>query len=367
MHVWTIATRNLLGERGRLAITVGGVAFSVILILVLVGLYQGWNRQMTRFLGSLDADLWVGQQGSRDMSHAISLLPATTNQQLTTINGVQGVTSFLGRQVNFETENGEAILMLVGVDPSSPIRPFNIVEGSFTPNFGEIIVDKVFAQKENLGIGDTVTINNKTLTIAGISSGGHILIYSYAFGAMEDVRSILNLTNITNYFLVKTDDPVATKSAIERALPNVFVRDRQTFLDDNAAIVSETFLPIIGVLVLIALAIGITVIGLTIYTATVEKRREYGVLKAIGYTNSQLFRIALGQSLVAGIIGFVVGNILILGVVWLAQSAVPGFQYEVGWKEIAATGVVTLAMASLAALIPLKRLMSIDPAEVFKA
>lgn len=367
MHVWTIATRNLLGERGRLAITIGGVAFSVVLILVLVGLYRGWQAQMTRFLGSLDADLWVGQQGSRDMSHAVSLLPTTVNQQLTTISGVESVTPFIGRQVNFETKKGEAILMLVGVDPLSPVRPYNVVEGSAVPKFGEIIVDKVFAQKENLGIGDTVTINGKTLTISGISSGGHILIYSYAFGALGDVQEILNLQGITNYFLVKTSDSVATKSAIEDALPNVFVRDRQTFLDDNAAIVSETFLPIIGVLVALALAIGTAVIGLTIYTATVEKRREYGVLKAIGYTNGQLFHIALSQSLVASVIGFVVGNILIIGVVWLAQTAVAGFQYEVGWNEIAATGVVTLAMASLAALIPLKRLVAIDPAEVFKA
>ncbi len=367
MHVWTIATRNLLGERGRLLITVGGVAFSVILILVLVGLYQGWKAQMTRFLGSLDADIWVGQQGSRDMSHAISLLPSAVGSQLSAISGVQSVTPFLGRQVNFTTKKGETIVMLAGIDAVSPIRPYAMVEGSSVPGPGEIIVDKVFAQDQDLRRGDQLTINGKTLTISGIASGGHILIYAYAFGAMEDVRSILNLTNITNYFLVKTDDPAATKSAIEDALPNVFVRDRQTFLDDNAAIVSETFLPIIGVLVLIALAIGTAVIGLTIYTATVEKRREYSVLKAIGYTNSQLFRIALGQSLVAGIIGFVVGNILIIGVVWLAQSAVAGFQYEVGWKEIAAVGVVTLAMATLAALIPLRRLVTIDPAEVFKA
>lgn len=301
------------------------------------------------------------------MSHAISLLPATIGNQLSTINGVQSVTPFLGRQVNFETKKGEAIIMLVGIDATSPFRPYAMVEGNPVPQSDEIIVDTAFAKKEHLHRGDQLTINGKTLAISGISSGGHILIYSYAFGAMEDVRQILNLQGITNYFLVKTDNPAATKQAIERALPNVFVRNKQTFLDDNAAIVSETFLPIIGVLVLIALAIGIAVIGLTIYTATVEKRRKYGVLKAIGYTNGQLFCIALAQSLIAGIIGFVVGNILIIGVVWLAQTAVAGFQYEVGWKEIVAVGIVTLAMASLAALIPLKRLMSIDPAEVFKA
>ncbi len=367
MHTWTIATRNLLGERGRLIITVGGVAFSVVLILVLVGLYQGWKTQMTRFLGSLDADLWVGQQGSRDMSHAVSLLPATIKQRLTTINGVQSVTPFLGRQVNFTTKKGEAIVMLAGIDPASPIRPYAMVEGNPVPKSGEIIVDTAFAKKEHLRRGDQLTINGKTLTISGISSGGHILIYSYAFGAMNDVREILSLQGITNYFLVKTNNVDATKTAITQVLPNVSIREKQQFLSDNSAIVSETFLPIIGVLVLIALAIGTAVIGLTIYTATVEKRREYGVLKAIGYTNGQLFRIALGQSIVAGIIGFILGNILIIGVVWLAQTIVSGFQYEVGTKEIIAVGVVTLAMSGIAALIPLRRLVAIDPAEVFKA
>lgn len=65
MPVFLIAFRNLFGEKGRFFITVGGVAFSVILILILLGLYQGWERQMTKFLGAIPTDLWVGQKAAR--------------------------------------------------------------------------------------------------------------------------------------------------------------------------------------------------------------------------------------------------------------------------------------------------------------
>ncbi len=44
--------------------------------------------------------------------------------------------------------------------------------------------------------------------------------------------------------------------------------------------------------------VGLSVAGLTIYTATVEKSREYGILKAEGSTNRFLYRVVIEQSLV---------------------------------------------------------------------
>lgn len=126
-------------------------------------------------------------------------------------------------------------------------------------------------------------------------------------------------------------------------------------------------MPIIGVLTIIALAIGTAVIGLTIFTATIEKSREYGVLKAIGYANAQLFSIALIQSFIASIIGFLLGIILASLVARLAQTQVSGFVYEAGPEVMIAVFGATVLMSVVASFIPLKRITSIDPAQVFKA
>src|SRR3990167_6485808 len=100
--IFLIAFKNLFKEKGRLLITVGGVTFSVVLILLLLGLYQGWSTQITKFLGNIEADFWVGSNGSSDLSHGISILPVQTRTQLEDIEGIDRVTPFVGRQISFE-------------------------------------------------------------------------------------------------------------------------------------------------------------------------------------------------------------------------------------------------------------------------
>ncbi|MFA6474669.1 MAG: ABC transporter permease [Patescibacteria group bacterium] len=362
-----IAGRNLLGEKGRLLITVGGVGFAVMLILLMVGLYQGWNTQMTRFLGSIPADLWVGQTGSGDMSHTISILPSTAQATLEAQPDVTQVAPFVGRRVNIKLNGSDQHLYLVGIDPTQFVKPYKSVYGTTSPGTNEIIIDEAFATDQGLAIGDTLDILDKTFKISGISSGGHVLVFSYAFVTMDDLVDLTEFNGFVNYFLVRSSNIQRSEDAIVQALTGVEAIDREDFSLRNSAIIREAFLPILGVLVIVAVAIGIAIIGLMIFTATLEKRREYGVLKAIGYTNSQLFVIALVQSLVAGVIGFVVGSVLAPIVAEIAAKFVGGFIYDLGVRELAVVGAGTLVMSAVAALLPLRVLVSIDPADVFKA
>ncbi|OHA52074.1 MAG: hypothetical protein A3A30_04150 [Candidatus Terrybacteria bacterium RIFCSPLOWO2_01_FULL_48_14] len=367
MPIVLIAVRNLVGEKGRFAITAGGVAFSVLLILVLVGLYQGWTVKMTRFLGNLPADFWIGQKGTRDMSHSVSLLPMDLKDKLASTSGVKSVTAFVGRQVSFELRGKESHIFLVGVDEEGVIAPYKIVTGKPRPDKGEVIVDITFARQENLKMGDMLEIAGKQLTIVGMSEGGNLLVYSYAFAQEAEVRNILKFDTLTNYFLVQTDDPSYTKLTLEENFPDVAVLERAKFLKTNADLVKDTFLPIIGVLVIIALGIGIAVIGLSIFTATIEKSQEYGVLKAIGFSDRELFAIVVLQSLLAGIVGFAAGNVFAFVVVPLAEMNVSGFLYQAGFLEIGFVFVITLLISIVAAFIPIRRIISIDPVRVFKA
>src|SRR3972149_4948632 len=58
-----LARKNLLAEKIRLLISVGGVAFSVLLVVVGGGLYRGWGSRVTDYIERNDADLWGGQGG----------------------------------------------------------------------------------------------------------------------------------------------------------------------------------------------------------------------------------------------------------------------------------------------------------------
>ena len=125
-------------------------------------------------------------------------------------------------------------------------------------------------------------------------------------------------------------------------------------------------LPILVVVLVLAFVVGLAVAGLTIYTATVEKSREYGILKAEGFTNPFLYRVVFEQSLITGMLGFILGAGLTVLVAPFAQDLVPQFVVFVRWQDIAGVAGTTLLMALFSAYIPIRRMASIDPVTVFK-
>ena len=81
----------------------------------------------------------------------------------------------------------------------------------------------------------------------------------------------------------------------------------EDFAQETRDRILSNILPILIVVLIVAFVVGLAVAGLTIYTATVEKSREYGILKAEGFTNPYLYRVVFEQSMVTGVLGFLVG------------------------------------------------------------
>jgi putative ABC transport system permease protein len=77
-------------------------------------------------------------------------------------------------------------------------------------------------------------------------------------------------------------------------------------------------------MVAIAFLVG-TLVGLVIYTATIERQREYGVLKAIGARNGLLYRTVTTQALIAAGVGSILGVALAFGLAQLIMTSQPQF------------------------------------------
>ncbi len=154
-----LARKNLFAEPTRLMLSISGGAFAVLLILVLGGLYRGWQTKLTVYLQSLDTDLVVGQAGSADTTHSMSFLPATLGDQLRQIPGVTQVDDFMGRQIMVEDKGKEFRVFLVGFDPGTGRNPpLGMKEGTADIRDGQIVVDQAFARKAGYRLGDTVPL-----------------------------------------------------------------------------------------------------------------------------------------------------------------------------------------------------------------
>jgi len=118
---------------------------------------------------------------------------------------------------------------------------------------------------------------------------------------------------------------------------------------------------------LVSYVVGLLVIGLTIYTATVERAREYGVLKAIGADTTRLAAVVISQAFIGAGLGVVVGIGLSYTVAVLIGTVLPEMQVLIETSALLRELPILALITALAALLPLGRIARLDPMVVFRA
>lgn len=387
-----VARKNLFAERTRLAISVGGVALSVLLIMLLLALYRGWDEKVGGFVEDSDVDVWIASEGAKDFLAAASLLPIDDPQQGQIVRAeldkdpdIEEWSPLIVRQmegVKVEVEdNGEKIgkemnLQYIGYDLETGLGgPIEIKEGRGDPGPNEVVVDEALGKRYGVGVDDVVRAGGKDWKVIGVSSGGDFVATQTVFVNHEQARQALSMNEQTTFVVLKMKDGTDIEQWREDFLneqgplvtSKIVMFTRAEFAANTRERILSNVIPILLMVLGLAFIVGLAVSGLTIYTATVEKQREYGILKAVGFKNSFLYRVVLEQSLVTGVLGFAIGVGITILVTLFASDFVPQFVTYVRPIDIAFVAVVTLIMSAIAAYIPVRRLASIDPVAVFKA
>lgn len=363
-----VARRNLLAEKGRFAISASGVAVAVLLILIVVALYRGWS-QAGEVFEQLPGQLWVVQQGTSDPFHSISLLEPHDLQAVSEVPGVAATVPVLQRQMNIDVGEGEAAARLMALDIDPVLIPAE-ERARFLPPPGAIVIEEVFSRKSGLHEGDQITVNGVSLTVAPVQPRGNDVIAQFAFVNFNDARKIFGVSDVVSYGMVVLADGVeagAVQQEIATAHPGLKVYTREGFADSIRQQVNDTFLPVILILVIIGFIVGTAVVGLTIYTATIERTSEFGVMKATGASALFVYRIVLSQSAILTGAGFALGVLASLVTADLAERAVPEFATEFRMSDTAWVLAAAAFMGLFASLVPVRRINSIDPAAVFRA
>ena len=364
----SVARKNLFSDPVRLLISVGGVTLAVMLILVLLSLYRGFNKEAGSFVEGLPADLWVGQEGVSDLFHSRSILPDNLGPAIEETEGVAWVFVLNNHgQVNFQRGEDEVATWIMSIDPGHAALP---ALADRVPGKGEIFVDRILAKKYGLSEGDVLQYGDRSFRIAYVGDIGNVILSQYSFISPEDYKALFGAEGVVNFYLVRLEEGVrgaTVAQALEEKLPGITVLTRETFAANNRGVVTDFFLPILLVIVAVAFVVGLAVLGITIYTATIERVREYGILKAIGASASHLFQMVLYQSFVVGVIGFALGVAASMGLNALASAFVPEFVTQIQPTDVLLVGLAAALMSLLAAGIPVRRVASVDPALVFRA
>jgi putative ABC transport system permease protein len=371
-----LATRSLLHDKLRFAITVSGVAFAVALVFVQIGLFLGILDNASVTIEHADADLWVTSRNTPNVDFAHTF-PEGAVQRVRSIPGVERADNLIVWYMTLTLPSGaqEASLVYALEDFRRWNIPWNVSEGDLTDlRRGQYVFLDNSAEKRfgPFRVGDYREYLGQRMKIIGRSRDA--LSFSTTPISFMDFQraqklSYQSLANKTTYILVKlapSADRERVRAEIRRRLPYNDVYTKKEWAKRSRAYwVESTGLGLnMSLTVFLGCLVGIVVVAQTLYTSTMEHIKEFGTVKAIGGGNGDIYRILGKQAAVAAVAGFFLGAAM----TWAMRPAIAKIDLKliIPPSLAAVVFVGAVAMCLAAAMISFRKVAKIDPALVFR-
>lgn len=371
-----LAYRNLFYDRLSLIVTLTGIVFSVVLVAVQCGLYIGSERTIAAVIDQTDGDIWIVPVGTKSFDDP-SLL---TGRERFSALSAPGVASVENIMVSFSSwrkpKGGATTILLVGSDwtgDDRALRPWNLVEGTLEDVRAPSAVAADRSYFKELGIDkidDTAEINGTKVRVAAVTKGiRSFTTLPYVFTTRERAQMLMGASaEQSSYTLVRLEpgaDANKVREELARRLPDaeVLMRDdfRQRSLDywlfqtgAGAALIAGA---------LLGLIVGIVIVSQTLYSSTKDHLAEFATLRALGASAGYIIQVILLQAVISGLIGYLVGMLLSLLILWASQDTTLNIVMTPG-LGVALFGI-TLGMCVIAAISAIFKVTRIDPAGVF--
>jgi putative ABC transport system permease protein len=206
---FTLASRNLFQDRLRFIASLIGIVFSVVLVMVQMGLYFGFGRMVTTVIDHASTDLWIVANGAKCFED-LSLLSTGTQNRLQAIDGVAEVIPVLVGYSAWMLPDGTMTpVFIIGSDfIAGGLSPWNVVEGTVQDLTapGTVAVDRSYYGRLGVaGLGATAQIRGLPVTVGAVTDGIRSFTTTpYVFSDLGDARLYIGLpASFISHFLVR--------------------------------------------------------------------------------------------------------------------------------------------------------------------
>jgi len=353
-----------------------GIVISIFLIGQQTGIFIFLTGAMKALVENSHADLWVVDAKTVN-ANALGKLDIRKVREVQGIEGVGRIFPVVvaGGTARFDngTTAGVQVIGSDGPEYRIGLNRKKITGGSLDDLVEEGAVSADYYDRATLGgalRGTQFEINGKKAFIALQTQGVRGFGGVFMFTTMEKARYFGSQPN-TSVSAVLLDvapgaDPAVVRDRINRSVYGVrawtakdFASSTVGFLLANSGIGFS-----IGSLIVFALIAGFFIIGLTMYSAALDRIRDYGTLKGIGASNGYIVRLILLQAFLFAIVGFALGYLFID--LFRRGIAKAGTTFEFSPIIVLGFFLVTLLISIGGAFFAIRRIISLEPASVFR-
>jgi len=364
---------NMLSRKTRSFVSIFGIALSVALLMVAVGLINGNIRDLANRIAYIGADIMVSKD-SFGAFYPNELVNDRYAEKIRAVDGVEIATPVLIESTSYLNPKGTERIRQFNYVYGIDFAEYNNVGAGFDFISGgpfeegeagklELIIDRQMAQANKIRLNDTVEMLGFDWKVVGITKEA---LGARIFVQRDELTEIARpgRQGVATLFYVRATDPNDVSGVVARlkselgdgwAVRNI--NDLFSVFTSSALGLREFTIAMIGICAVICFA----VILLSMYNSIIERTREIGILKSLGATRRFIVQEILKEALLITAIGIVIGYILTYGGLLLIKNLFPLLEMEMtpDWMIISAT--IAFVAALLGTLYPASRASRLDP------
>lgn len=363
---------SLARRRARMLTALLAIAMGATIISGLVTIYYDIPRQMGKEFRSYGANMLV-----------IPTNPdkKITNEQLDEIKSLIPSGKLVGQAPYIYTNAkiNEQPYMLAGTDlkGAKENSPYWLIDGSWPEKPREVLIGNEVSKALELKEGDKIIINTPKVNGEGSIDTNFVVSGVVTTGGKEEELIFMGIDDISQLVKDKNYDVVeysveAEQNELSKIVSNISQKDgsltpqmvkRVTASQD---IVLNKLQALVFIVTIIVLFIMMICVSTTMMAVVTERRKEIGLKKALGATNSSVIVDFLGEGAFLGVFGGLLG--VALGYIFANRVSISVFARKVSFLPLLVpmTIIVCIVITIFASLIPVSKTVDIDPALVLR-
>lgn len=363
---------SLARRRARMLTALLAIAMGATIISGLVTIYYDIPRQMGKEFRSYGANMLVIPTNPDNK---------ITNEQLDEIKSLIPSGKLVGQAPYIYTNAkiNEQPYMLAGTDlkGAKENSPYWLIDGSWPEKPREVLIGNEVSKALELKEGDKIIINTPKVNGEGSIDTNFVVSGVVTTGGKEEELIFMGIDDISQLVKDKNYDVVeysveAEQNELSKIVSNISQKDgsltpqmvkRVTASQD---IVLNKLQALVFIVTIIVLFIMMICVSTTMMAVVTERRKEIGLKKALGATNSSVIVDFLGEGAFLGVFGGLLG--VALGYIFANRVSISVFARKVSFLPLLVpmTIIVCIVITIVASLIPVSKTVDIDPALVLR-
>ena len=312
--------KNLTRRSVRSGLTLLGIAIGVAAVVALGSIAEGITSNFALVVGGSSNDLLITQ--AEAMDPAFSSIDETVGERLLAVPGVERVEPGVYTWV---TTPGLPFFLLFGYEiGSTAMDHYRIVEGKPVSGPGQMVIGRRATESIDISVGDNLRIQGTPFRVVGIYETGQGIEESGGVVTLEDAQTAAQFERKVSLYeigLRRGDDADATIERIESL--DLELKVSKTSERDSNQQYEQMMQGFAWGIAAIAIFIGGLGMMNSMVMSVLERTREIGTLRALGWSRWRVLWIILGESMALSAAGGVVGVLMGIGLAKLAGT-VPG-------------------------------------------